>query len=380
MSINTPVRVVVDVETTGLGRIDRIVEIAIVTLDPETWETVDEFDTLINPERDVGRTDLHGISASMVEAAPTFSEIVPAIASRLHGAVLVAHNLMFDARMLQQEFDRLGVVFDPGNGFCTLRATRNKLPQACDQFGILLSQHHRALADARATAELVNNLRFASTAHDIRQTSIDAVPQATGYYTLRRELTDAGMSLMNRVVSRANLPDCETNIQQYLDMLDLVLDDGVIDQRERSELHQLTQDLGISESVRRHAHIAYLDCIIFAAKRDGIISTAENDLIVRIADQLEIHDANIPDVTPVAKAISVKSGSCVCFTGLANKAHLEKIAIRVGLKPINSMTKKHCNLLVAADVATSSRKAQNARRWHIPIMSEAEFLERYGPV
>ena len=43
--------VVVDVDTTGFGRHDRIVEIAALTLDPATWETVDEFDTLINPER-----------------------------------------------------------------------------------------------------------------------------------------------------------------------------------------------------------------------------------------------------------------------------------------------------------------------------------------
>ena len=34
-----PKPVVVDVETTGFGAHDRIVEIAIITLDPETWET-----------------------------------------------------------------------------------------------------------------------------------------------------------------------------------------------------------------------------------------------------------------------------------------------------------------------------------------------------
>ena len=50
--------VVIDCETTGLGRHDRIVEIAALTLDPKTWELVDEYDTLINPERDLGPVGL----------------------------------------------------------------------------------------------------------------------------------------------------------------------------------------------------------------------------------------------------------------------------------------------------------------------------------
>ena len=72
--------VVIDCETTGLGRHDRIVEIAALTLDPKTWEPVDEYDTLINPERDLGPVGLHGITASMVEAAPVFSEVAAALA------------------------------------------------------------------------------------------------------------------------------------------------------------------------------------------------------------------------------------------------------------------------------------------------------------
>ena len=116
MNPGIPTPVVVDVETTGFGRSDKIVEIAAITLDSATWETIDEYDTLINPERDVGPTGVHGITASMVEAAPTFSDAIAAIAARLHGAVLIAHNLAFDARMLRYEFERRGIAIDPGAG------------------------------------------------------------------------------------------------------------------------------------------------------------------------------------------------------------------------------------------------------------------------
>ena len=66
MNPGVPTPVVVDVETTGFGRSDKIVEIAAITLDSATWETIGEYDTLINPERDVGPTGVHGITASMV--------------------------------------------------------------------------------------------------------------------------------------------------------------------------------------------------------------------------------------------------------------------------------------------------------------------------
>ena len=95
-----PKPVVVDVETTGLGAHDRLVEVAVITLDPETWETQDEYDTLINPQRDVGPTGVHGVTAGMVELAPVFAEVFAPVARRLHGAILIAHNLSFDTRMM----------------------------------------------------------------------------------------------------------------------------------------------------------------------------------------------------------------------------------------------------------------------------------------
>jgi DNA polymerase-3 subunit epsilon len=55
---------VIDVETTGLYSMDRVVRIAIVTLDGD-GVIIDEFDTLINPARDVGPTWIHRITPSM---------------------------------------------------------------------------------------------------------------------------------------------------------------------------------------------------------------------------------------------------------------------------------------------------------------------------
>ena len=370
-----PRPVVVDVETTGLGRYDKIVEIAVVSLDPSTWRIIDEYDTLINPERDVGPTGVHGITASMVEAAPTFAEVLAAIAGRLRGSVLIAHNLAFDSRMLRYEFDRRGVAIDPGSGLCTYLATRKKLPLACEEHDISLAHQHRALADARATAELARRLGFSNRASNAEATRIGSVPRATGHHTLRRGLADAGSSPMHRVVSRADFPRCDTGIRQYLDMLDWVLDDGVIDLREHSEMEWLARDLGISEESRMDAHRAYLGCIISAAQRDGVVSAAEHGLIRRIAGELGVHDVEIPAVSRIPDVNRISGGSRICLTGMANKARLQRIARRAGLNPVPRVTKKGCDVLVAADVATSSSKARNARKWGIPIISVEKFVE-----
>lgn len=377
--------IVVDVETTGFGKQDRILEIAAIALNPTTWEIVDEYDTLINPQRDVGPTGVHGISASMVEAAPTFPEIVADVARRLQGTVLIAHNIAFDLRMLRYEFDRCGIPFDAGEGLCTYRETRQKLILACEDRNIPLSHQHRALADARATAELARKLNLKERTLTARPLHIAHIPSTPSHHTMRRGLADAGVSPMHRIVSRAHYPHCDEAIQQYLDMLDWVLDDGVIDAVEKREMDFLANDLGIAEEARTSAHKAYLGCIIRAAQRDNTITVAEHDLILRIANQLDIKDAAIPAVTTAPKTKEIAQGARVCFTGTAiidgeriDKSTLQKVAEHAGLQPVNGVTKSGCDLLVAADVSTSSSKARKARKWGIQVLSAGDFLAKYG--
>ena len=62
--MSTPQRLVaVDVETTGFSRHNLVVEIAVVEVDPDDGRVVDEFETLINPLRDIGPVHVHGVTA-----------------------------------------------------------------------------------------------------------------------------------------------------------------------------------------------------------------------------------------------------------------------------------------------------------------------------
>lgn len=369
-----------------MGNHDRIVEIAVVVLDPITWETADEFDTLINPERDVGPVGVHGITATMVEAAPLFSEVAYTLSRRLHGAILVAHNLAFDGRMLRLEFDRLGAGFYLGEGLCTLRATREKLIAACQRHGICLDSQHRALSDARATATLAARmLDYEASLQAAWPAAVGQVNPAPGIRTLRRETVDGSISEMARVVSLSRYPSADEKLLQYLDALDWVLDDGHIDEQESAAMAELAASLGISGRQRDQAHRAYLGSIIAAAERDGIVTESEHLLVTRIADNLGIRDLPIPEVTDLPAGSGFRADMRICFTGSAvlpgvpiTRDFLEATAAQAGMQPVRSVTKKNCDVLVAADASSQSGKARKARQYGMPVASVEEFLSALG--
>lgn len=153
---------VVDVETTGFAArgSDRVVEVAVVGLD-DAGRVTDEWCTLLNPGRDLGPQHVHRIRAADVWHAPTFARAAGALAARLAGRVVVAHNLSFDARFLTAEFARAGVDL-PVTGLCTMRLADRYLPNrvgrslaaCCEAAGVVLDSAHSALHDARATARL----------------------------------------------------------------------------------------------------------------------------------------------------------------------------------------------------------------------------------
>ena len=374
--------IVVDCETTGFGKSDRVVEIAAITLDPDTLQVVDEYDTLVNPERDTGHVGIHGVTASMVEAAPVFREIAAALARRLGGAILVAHNLAFDQRMLAQEYGRLGSTFSPGQGICTLRATSEKLNVACEAYGIPLDNHHRALADARATASLLGHIR--DDVEPGSSVTIGHIKEAVSTRTLRREsASDSIQDVTSRIVSFAYYPYSDERLLYYLDMLDWVLDDSIITSDERRQLTALANELGISKEQQQRAHNSYMSAIIAAANRDSIVTENEERIIRQIASALDVTELVIPVSAQPPTAGELLPGQRICFTGTAvvdgltvTRDTLEEQAVLAGFRTVPTVTIKGCDLLVAGDPSSASGKSKKARQHGIPIMSVPDFLKR----
>ncbi|MDX3074451.1 DEDDh family exonuclease [Streptomyces sp. NPDC088354] len=152
---------VVDVETTGLGRDDRIVSAAVYRLDAR-GEVQDHWYSPVNPQRDPGPVWIHGLTSDMLADAPLFGEIAEELAARLAGRVFVAHNAVFDWSMLSREFARARTVAPVEHRLCTIVLSKelglplpnHKLGSLAAHYGVVQQRAHHALDDARVLAEV----------------------------------------------------------------------------------------------------------------------------------------------------------------------------------------------------------------------------------
>jgi ATP-dependent helicase Lhr and Lhr-like helicase len=154
---------VIDTETTGLDPLrDRIIEIAIIRLDPD-GTTRRSLTTLLQGDGKPGPSHIHGIVAADLAEAPNFAEVAGDIARLIDGAVIVAHNAMFDTAMLTAEFARAGAVPDDLLSLCTLQlaqrygspSTSVRLADCAAAENVDLLDAHTAQADAQAAAQLL---------------------------------------------------------------------------------------------------------------------------------------------------------------------------------------------------------------------------------
>ncbi|MGI6679750.1 MAG: helicase C-terminal domain-containing protein [Dehalobacterium sp.] len=154
--------VVLDLETTGLDcQRDEIIEIGGVRISHGIL--CEEFATLIQPKRSIPEkiTWLTGIDDEMVRGMPEFSQVLPQLESFLAGAVLVGHNIAFDLSFLPQSISDAFPTLD------TVEIAKMLLPYEAGyslgdltlSLGIQHQAAHRALGDAKATAELFLYLR-----------------------------------------------------------------------------------------------------------------------------------------------------------------------------------------------------------------------------
>lgn len=126
----------------------------------------DEYYSLIQPPFNhyaYHNIRVHGISPADTLNEKDFYGHFPEIRKRLFGRTIVAHNESFDRNVLSRTMQHYGLYYDEleiGNRWeCTCRIYRKmgykpaNLKYCCDRNNIALN-HHEALSDARACAQL----------------------------------------------------------------------------------------------------------------------------------------------------------------------------------------------------------------------------------
>jgi DNA polymerase-3 subunit epsilon len=159
--------IVLDLETTGIGSgASSIMEIGAVRV--SRGRVVDELSQLVNPGVRLPPyvAKLTGIDDRMLRQQPQIRDVWPRVAEFLGDSVIVAHNASFDLAFL----DAAATWFDgaplSNARLCSLRLARRVLPglqrsgidALAAEFGIPIADRHRALGDARITAEIFFHL------------------------------------------------------------------------------------------------------------------------------------------------------------------------------------------------------------------------------
>ncbi|MCK6502607.1 hypothetical protein L6R53_04300 [Myxococcota bacterium] len=152
--------VVIDLEATSLSSEAeaRVIELAVIRVDGDQERT---FCALVDPGQPIpaeGRA-IHHIDDGMVAGQPGFAHAWRQVAHLVDGAVLVAHNAPSDLALLAAECRRAGLTPPaPAVVIDTLELARTvfglihcSLPALAERMGVVHTQPHRALPDARAT-------------------------------------------------------------------------------------------------------------------------------------------------------------------------------------------------------------------------------------
>ncbi|MFP3990409.1 DEDDh family exonuclease [Streptomyces sp. E11-3] len=174
---------VVDVETTGLARDDRIVSAAVYRLDAR-GDVEDHWYTLVNPQRDPGPVWIHGLTSDVLKDAPLFSEIAQEFSARLADRVLVAHNAVFDWSMIAREYARAERTAPVRQRLCTIALSKelglplpnHKLASLAAHFGVEQQHAHHALDDARVLAEAFRPSLHAAASGGVRLPLLECRP------------------------------------------------------------------------------------------------------------------------------------------------------------------------------------------------------------
>lgn len=300
----TPV-CVIDFETTGLsaGR-DRVVEVSVVRVEPGEEPRL-VLDTLVNPQRSVKATEVHGITDEDVVDAPLFADIADQMLEAISGSIVAAYNVYFDMRFLQDEMLRAGFPVEvPHVCLMYMRpllglGNRCPLGQACSQHSIPYEPKHHAYIDAYAAGRLVP-LYIEEAQRNGIATYADLMSR--GSYKFLRSL---GLPLLSKdggrrreggapkLVSRAaafghgEVPSPSAQVtakedegalsamHQYQSAILAAVADRVIEEEEIMEVAALQKSLGLKAGQLRAVHASIFSSVLADAIDDDYLDSNE---------------------------------------------------------------------------------------------------------
>lgn len=213
--------VVFDIETTGLyaGK-DKITEIGAVKL--LNGKVTDTFSTFVNPGIPIPEfiTKLTGINDAMVAGAPGIKEALDSFMQFTRELPVVAHNASFDTGFIKHNAIAAGKKFNNSiidtlqmSRYLFPKLAKHKLDIVAKHLDIKLENHHRAINDAEATAQIF--LKCIDLLRDKGVQTIDEIDsvysghfdytKAESYHAIILVKNNTGLKNLYKIISESHL-------------------------------------------------------------------------------------------------------------------------------------------------------------------------------
>ncbi len=214
--------VVFDIETTGFSNEkNNIIEIGAVKV--QNGRITDRFSTYVNPDEPIPFRieQLTGINDTMVADAPRITEVLGQFLEFCGDSVLVAHNADFDIGFIRVAAGRQGLDFEPTYLDTVALArvllpnlAKYKLDHVAKALGVSLENHHRAVDDAGATAEIFEKfiamlqqqkVYRLDEVNALGEESPEAIRKLPSYHAIVLAKNDVGRVNLYKLISESHL-------------------------------------------------------------------------------------------------------------------------------------------------------------------------------
>lgn len=403
---------VIDTETTGLNiwGNDKIIEIAVVLLDMDLNITA-TYETILNPQRDLGLVSLHGIDGIIAAEGAFFRNIMPSLSTLLQNRVIVGHNVQFDIRILEGEYKKEVAAPDFGVSLDTLQLAKSlslhlpsyRLGALCEHFGIPLKDAHTAMADTIATAKLLMTM---AEQYDLNVTcqpadfgSIAMVDEFKEWKP-RHEIIEFVSQPADLKKHIEVLPDDikelpESSVETYLKTLHLASLNGRYSLWERAKMEETITELSLTRSQvidLNEEYIFFLICKNLHENNGEWVQSTNTERIRMVQEFTGVEDERVewllqetlvnrhliqPAAEKINGYVNFAPGDTFVVTGEdlnPSKEYWEELLGDLGFISRSDTTKK-TKLVIAADPYSLSSKAVKARKYGIPVITEDTLAE-----
>ena len=214
--------VVFDIETTGFSPINnKIIEIGAVKI--KNGIIIDNFSSLVNPKCRIPYkiTELTSITDEMVKNEQTIETVLPRFMEFCKGSILVAHNAAFDTSFIKKNCMNLNLDYDYTvldtvslARFLYPELKRVKLNLVAKHLGVKLDNHHRAVDDAKCTADILL-ICFEKLKEELSITTLKElneeffkkfdIKKQPSYHTIVLAKTQEGLKNLYKIISESHL-------------------------------------------------------------------------------------------------------------------------------------------------------------------------------